>query len=49
MICAVAVAGAMVVDGLMHLALAQTPFGAPKRAPEPQVGGIVANRPADET
>ncbi len=41
MICAVAVAGAMVVDGLMHLALAQTPFGAPKRAPEPQVGGIV--------
>jgi ABC-type nickel/cobalt efflux system permease component RcnA len=25
----------------MHLVLAQTPFGAPKRAPEPQVGGIV--------
>ena len=25
----------------MHLVLAQKPFGAPKRAPEPQVGGIV--------
>ena len=41
MICAVAVAGAMIIDGLMHLVLAQTPFGAPKRAPEPEVGGIV--------
>jgi nickel/cobalt exporter len=40
-ICAAAVAGVMMLDGLMHLALAQTPFGAPKRAPEPQVGGIV--------
>ncbi len=41
MLCAVAVAGAMMLDGLLHLALAQTPFGAPKRAPEPQAGGIV--------
>jgi ABC-type nickel/cobalt efflux system permease component RcnA len=41
MICVAAVAGVMMLDGLMHLVLAQTPFGAPKRAPEPQVGGIV--------
>src|SRR5688572_11359672 len=41
MICAAAVAGVMLTDGLMHLVLAQTPFGAPKRAPDPQVGGIV--------
>ena len=41
MICAAAVAGVMLLDGALHLLLAQTPFGAPKRAPEPQVGGIV--------
>jgi nickel/cobalt exporter len=41
MICAAAVACVMITDGLMHLVLAQTPFGAPKRVPEPQVGGIV--------
>lgn len=41
MIGAAVVAGVMLLDGLVHLALAQTPFGAPKRAPEPQAGGIV--------
>ncbi|MDP1582362.1 MAG: nickel/cobalt transporter [Bradyrhizobium sp.] len=41
MVGAAVVAGVMLLDGLVHLALAQTPFGAPKRAPEPQVGGIV--------
>ena len=37
----VAVAGVMLLDGLVHVVLAQTPFGAPKRAPEPGAGGIV--------
>ncbi len=41
MICAATVAAVTMLDGLMHLVLAQTPFGAPKRAPEPQAGGIV--------
>jgi ABC-type nickel/cobalt efflux system permease component RcnA len=41
MIGAAAVAAFMMLDGLMHLVLAQTPFGAPKRAPEPPAGGIV--------
>lgn len=41
MMCAVALAGVMVLDGVFHILLAQTPFGAPKRAPEPQAGGIV--------
>jgi ABC-type nickel/cobalt efflux system permease component RcnA len=40
-VCAAAVATAVVLDAFMHLAQAQTPFGAPKRAPEPQAGGIV--------
>ena len=39
--CVVALAGMLMLDALVHLALAQTPFGAPKRAPEPQAGGIV--------
>ena len=38
---AAAVAGVMLLDGLVHVVLAQTPFGAPKRAPEPGAGGIV--------
>src|SRR6187402_2854583 len=41
MIGVAAVAGVMLLDGLMHMVLAQTPFGAPKRAPDAQVGGIV--------
>src|SRR4051794_16938107 len=31
----------MVVDGFVHPALAQNPFGAPRAAPDAQVGGIV--------
>ena len=42
MIGVAALAAAMMLDGLMHLVLAQTPFGAPRpAAAEPQVGGIV--------
>ncbi|MDO9294572.1 nickel/cobalt transporter, partial [Bradyrhizobium sp.] len=41
MLCAAAAIAAWLLDGGMHALLAQTPFGAPKRAPEPQVGGIV--------
>jgi nickel/cobalt exporter len=32
---------AVIVDGSLHQALAQNPFGAPKAAPDAQVGGIV--------
>ena len=39
--CAAAAVAVWLLDGGMHALLAQTPFGAPKRAPEPQVGGIV--------
>jgi nickel/cobalt transporter (NicO) family protein len=31
----------VVLDSAVHVALAQTPFGGPRPAPEPQVGGIV--------
>ena len=42
MLCAAAVAGVTMLDGVMHPLLAQTPFGAPKTAAaEPQAGGIV--------
>ena len=42
MLCAAAVVGVMAARWrACMLLLAQTPFGAPKRAPEPQVGGIV--------
>ncbi|MDO8397858.1 MAG: nickel/cobalt transporter [Bradyrhizobium sp.] len=41
MLCAAAAIAVWLLDGGMHALLAQTPFGAPKRAPEPQVGGIV--------
>jgi len=34
-------AAALTLDGAVHAALAQNPFGAPRAAPEPQVGGIV--------
>jgi len=41
MLCAAAAIAVWLLDGGIHALLAQTPFGAPKRAPEPQVGGIV--------
>jgi nickel/cobalt exporter len=39
--CLAIAAVAMVVDGLLHDALAQNPFGGPPAAPDAQVGGIV--------
>ena len=36
-----AVAGLLMADGLMHALVAQTPFGGPHSAAEPQAGGIV--------
>jgi nickel/cobalt exporter len=39
--CAVLIALFVVVDGVAHVAMAQTPFGGPRPAPEPQVGGFV--------
>jgi ABC-type nickel/cobalt efflux system permease component RcnA len=39
--CAVLFALFVVLDGVVHVALAQTPFGGPRPAPEPQVGGFV--------
>ena len=41
MLCAAAAIAVWLLDGGIHALLAQTPFGAPKRAPEPQVGGII--------
>jgi nickel/cobalt exporter len=42
MICVLFVAAAMMLDGLTHVLLAQTPFGGPRpAAAEPQLGGIV--------
>ncbi|QWG12587.1 nickel/cobalt transporter [Bradyrhizobium sediminis] len=42
MVCIAAAAAILALDGLVHVLMAQTPFGAPRRAPaEPQVGGIV--------
>ncbi len=41
MLCAAAAIAVWLLDGGMHALLAQTPFGAPKRAPEPQAGGII--------
>ena len=40
-LCAAAAIAVWLLDGGIHALLAQTPFGAPKRAPEPQVGGII--------
>lgn len=40
-VCAASVAVVLMLDGVMHLLMAQTPFGAPKRAPDPQIGGVV--------
>jgi len=39
--CAVLIALFVVLDSAVHVALAQTPFGRPRPAPEPQVGGFV--------
>jgi ABC-type nickel/cobalt efflux system permease component RcnA len=39
--CAAILAVAWVADGTIHAALAQNPFGAPRAAPDSQVGGIV--------
>ncbi|HLX16825.1 MAG TPA: nickel/cobalt transporter [Bradyrhizobium sp.] len=36
-----AVAAVLLLDGLMHVLTAQTPFGGPRPSAEPQVGGIV--------
>ncbi|TKW71566.1 MAG: nickel transporter, partial [Bradyrhizobium icense] len=38
---AIALAGLMAVDGLVHDVLAQNPFGGPKAPAQPQVGGIL--------
>ena len=39
--CTVMLALFVAVDGMAHIVLAQTPFGGPRPAPEPQVGGFV--------
>jgi nickel/cobalt exporter len=39
--CAALLAVAFVIDFTLHPALAQTPFGAPRAAPDAQIGGIV--------
>jgi ABC-type nickel/cobalt efflux system permease component RcnA len=39
--CAAIVATAFVADATLHPSLAQTPFGAPRTAPDAQAGGIV--------
>jgi nickel/cobalt exporter len=41
MICAAAAVGVLMLDGAIQVLLAQTPFGAPRPAAAPQVGGIV--------
>jgi nickel/cobalt transporter (NicO) family protein len=38
---AIALAGLMAFDGVVHAVMAQNPFGGPKPAAQPQVGGIV--------
>jgi nickel/cobalt exporter len=40
-ICVLAVAAVMMLDGVEHVLMAQTPFGGPRPSAEPQVGGIV--------
>jgi len=40
-ICILAVAAVLTLDGIMHVLMAQTPFGGPRPGAEPQVGGIV--------
>ena len=38
--CLAVIAAFMVIDGALHLAAAQNPFGGPRRAPEPQATGL---------
>ena len=40
-ICVAAAAVVLVLDGVTHALMAQTPFGAPRSSAEPQLGGIV--------
>ncbi len=40
-ICGLALAAVLMLDGVMHVLMAQTPFGGPRASAEPQVGGIV--------
>ncbi len=37
----IALAALLTLDGVIHAALAQNPFGPPRKAAEPQIGGIV--------
>jgi nickel/cobalt exporter len=39
--CAALIALLVAIDGAIHVVMAQTPFGGPRPAPEPQVGGFV--------
>jgi ABC-type nickel/cobalt efflux system permease component RcnA len=39
--CGALLAVAMLADATLHAALAQNPFGVPRAAPDPQIGGIV--------
>ena len=39
--CTVMLALFVAVDGMAHIVMAQTPFGGPRPAPEPQIGGFV--------
>jgi ABC-type nickel/cobalt efflux system permease component RcnA len=39
--CVALLAIAMLADATLHATLAQTPFGAPRAAPAPQIGGII--------
>jgi ABC-type nickel/cobalt efflux system permease component RcnA len=39
--CAALIALFVAIDGAIHVVMAQTPFGGPRPAPEPQVGGFV--------
>jgi nickel/cobalt exporter len=39
--CVAVLAAAMLADAILHPALAQSPFGAPRAAPDAQLGGIV--------
>jgi nickel/cobalt transporter (NicO) family protein len=41
LVAAVAVIAAIMLDGAAHALMAQTPFGGPRPAAEPQIGGIV--------
>jgi ABC-type nickel/cobalt efflux system permease component RcnA len=40
-VCAAAALAMLALDGVIHVLMAQTPFGGPRPSAEPQVGGIV--------